>query len=133
MNKEQLRMQMLAGIITEDQYKVKSEKSKKSLSENEPSDDSLNEGAYKDSFKKWLEATIDHVNQADKKGKLTWSHKEELVSWIDDVWFYIENGGENKYKKNLESILGYKLPAIELSPDQLKENIAKNQSLSSKR
>jgi len=103
MNKENLRMQMLSGIITESEYKTKLNKEKKSSS--------LNEGDFKDSLKKWVEASIAHIHKLDEKGRFQFSDLDNLIDILETAWWYVENGGE-KYQKRLEQLLGYKLPKL---------------------
>jgi hypothetical protein len=106
MDKEQLRMQMLSGIITEGEYKVKLEENK--LPKLNPP---LNEGEFKDSLKKWVEASIAHIHKLDEKGRFSFSDLEYLKDIIEDAWFYVENGGKEE-QKSLERLLGYKLPKL---------------------
>ena len=100
MNKEQLRMQMLAGIITEGQYKAKLNEGIKILDANtmkiegnddlKPSD--LKPGtivaknkSYKD--KAELEAYAGRVTTVDVDGKVEWTEKDGTRG----AWPHIED------------------------------------------
>jgi hypothetical protein len=112
MNKEQLRMQMLAGIITEGQYKAKLNEEldlpsevDQYLKDNPFTRDNQFSGEFEFGIKKHIQDKLGRPLTPKEKGAITRIYKKSLEKyWVDS--FEKQSGEEqeaerNRYRKNL--------------------------------
>jgi hypothetical protein len=97
MKKEQLRMQMLSGIITESEYKEKIEKT-----------NILNEGSMKYE-KKFIEIALLYVQELIDDGWFGAGLETAVDDDMENVVYYLLYN-DKKAKKNITKMLGYEPP-----------------------
>ena len=112
MNKEQLRMQMLAGIITEGQYKAKlneeldlSSEVDQYLKDNPFTRDNQFSGEFEFGIKKHIQDKLRRPLTPKEKGAITRIYKKSLEKYWGDSFEKESNkeqeAARNRYRKNL--------------------------------
>ncbi len=97
MTKEQLRMQMLAGIITEGQYKAKLNENEENIADflNQHKDETF-ENILKPVFENVLEGQMENISLFDKYKTLNWNQgtqeEYEYAELSIDEKLKLENG-----------------------------------------
>jgi hypothetical protein len=97
MTQEQLRMQMLAGIITEGQYKAKLNENEENIADflNQHKDETF-ENILKPVFENVLEGQIENISLFDKYKTLNWNQgtqeEYEYAELSIDEKLKLENG-----------------------------------------